>query len=375
MLKTKLLADNTAQTAYINAREFAQIILTDYFNEENYYTLPGKLNLTQQLFRRLFLRAVSGANMSVFLLRKIADASAVQNYNGFDYFGRQAEIFADTVSPSPRARALKPAFNLVCVEIERQIKEMRALFYSFPPDKNPLLKLYARKGYDLNKAELDNNYGLMSVSAGRELLENTPRLWDKNYSISVNLNGIEPEIYRMLRGWQAKYHFELAVRPDPLGCFNTLETRGRLAEAVEYGPKFDLSRLDTRYFVTKLYNQSNDNFWVKISGQEITFEEILNDFPEYQNNICTRAFHLIADDAPQGKIITHLDQEFFIYTLEEFVQRQTNAAVKGKGMPRVKIFKIDNADIPFDIEKILLPLLLAGFQNKELALEYFNVSP
>ena len=48
-------------------------------------------------------------------------------------------------------------------------------------------------------------------------------------------------------------------------------------------------------------------------------------------------------------VITHIDHEFVFYSQEDYSKRMNNSDIKGNEYQKLKSFKIDGAEIPFDI--------------------------
>ncbi len=158
-----------------------------------------------------------------------------------------------------------------------------------------------------------------------------------------------------------------------------------MCEAVEKGSifSFNLEKLPSS---TKLYKESSyeDTLWVIIDSQNITFEELCNDFHTFEDTIVTQMIHLEYDN----DCITHIDHEYIFYSLEEYGQRIRNPHTKGKARKRVKTFKIDKSSIPMnylckmfrdqnrDSIEVKVPfiyfVLNNYFEHKELLEEYFS---
>ena len=134
--------------------------------------------------------------------------------------------------------------------------------------------------------------------------------------------------------------------------------------------------------ITRLYCEDfyDDCLWVKVEGNDITFEELCEDFHEDGNNVVTQMIHL----QHKGNKISHLDHEYIFYDLESYVARKSNPKIKGEARKRVKTFKIDNSTIPMDYLckmykdniEISVPLIYFVlnnyFEHKDLLEEYFQ---
>ena len=122
----------------------------------------------------------------------------------------------------------------------------------------------------------------------------------------------------------------------------------KLYEELEWGQYLNLNNLD-KITVTKLYSENiNDTLWIKIDKQNITFEEICDNFDVYANAIVTQVIHLEYIKEDNEFFITHLDHEYIFYTEDEYLKRESDINQKGTAKPRMKSFKIDNARIPLN---------------------------
>ena len=186
-------------------------------------------------------------------------------------------------------------------------------------------------------------------------------LINKNYINLISFRGIDSRIY------EGENHI------------------GDLCEAVEKGLifSFDIEKLPK---ITKLYKEYSfeDTLWILKDNQNITFEELCNNFHTDENTIVTQMIHLEYDNC----CITHIDHEYIFYSIEEYTQRIQNPYTKGKARKRVKTFKIDKSYIPMnyscrmfkkqngDLIEVEVPfiyfVLNNYFKHKELLEEYFS---
>lgn len=148
-------------------------------------------------------------------------------------------------------------------------------------------------------------------------------------------------------------------------------------EEMEHGStlKIDVSDLPE---VSKFYTIDNyeDSLWVRhdIEKQSLTFEEMLDDFEIVNQDVVTQVIHLEYKYLEDEYLITHIDHEFIVYTLDEYSERLSNPVKKG--YKKIKSFKVDNARIPFmfkkDDEYFLYKVLDSYLVNKVLISEYFS---
>lgn len=235
-------------------------------------------------------------------------------------------------------------------------------------------------------------YGLVHVNDNRELIVlNPPRLFDKTtnttyYTKNISLNLLS-KINRLKEEGFIK---DLSVRLKNSPGLPEKNMFFILTEELERGQYLDLSNLD-KIPVTKLYSKNiNDNLWIVIDNQNITFEEICDDFNIYNDMITTQVVHLEYFKENNEYFIKHLDHEYIFYTEDEYNSRQTNSNQKGTAKPRLKSFKIDNARIPLNCmikvkrraednyslitqqEPFLYYVLDSYFEHKDLLNEYFQ---
>lgn len=236
-------------------------------------------------------------------------------------------------------------------------------------------------------------YGLLPVDGTREILGlNPPRLYDQEKDRTLFLKGIPAELAERFRELMESGQIrDLALRASGEiypGRFEQVP----LMEEVERGRIFSLT--DLPYGVTRLYSRNyEDALWITVDRENITFEELRDDFQTSGSNIVTQVVHLQYTKEPPDVYITHLDQEYIFYTEDEFDARRRDPAQKGAARPRVKSFKIDNSRIPFDliytvqwrdpegnpVPPMKVPFLCyvldCYFQHKDLLREYFQNLP
>lgn len=150
-----------------------------------------------------------------------------------------------------------------------------------------------------------------------------------------------------------------------------------IMEDMEFGAPLRL-RISSLPKLSKFYSSDNyeDNLWVHHDSEKfsLTFEELMEDFEVAGNDIVTQVIHLEYKSKGDEFFITHLDHEFIIYTFDSYNERLRNSSIKG--YKKVKTFKIDNSEIPFNIKVggdiFLLQVLNSYFKNDDLIHEYFD---
>ena len=269
--------------------------------------------------------------------------------------------------------------------LNNYIYEIENPFYS---ELNELKTIY---GSILDKNSQFHKYGLVPVDIERELLLiNPPRIYDKSinktfFTKNVPLNLLK-NIVEMISNGIVK-DFSVRILNDS-GYTEKLEDES-LLEELERGKVFDFASLGG-YSISKLYSSNYENcMWVEIDSQNITFEELCQDFESYNNMVVTQVVHLQYKKEGDSAYITHLDHEYIFYTIDEYEKRMSDVTQKGTAKPRMKSFKIDNSIIPFGYrckvlnkdehknelpqkdEQFLCYVLECYFKHKDLLKEYF----
>jgi hypothetical protein len=150
-----------------------------------------------------------------------------------------------------------------------------------------------------------------------------------------------------------------------------------IMEEMEFGSPMKL-RVSTLPELSKFYSSEcyDDSLWIRhdTAKSSLTFEELVEDFEVFGDNIVTQVVHLEYALSDDEYFITHLDHEFILYTLESYDKRLSNPG--SKGYRKVKTFKIDNARIPFYFKKgseyFLFQVLDAYLNKTSLISEYFK---
>lgn len=252
---------------------------------------------------------------------------------------------------------------------------------------------YIEKAYEgtLDGQNALDKYGLLSINDDIELLAiNIPRIYDKRINRTFLIKNVTYELLQQI----SKLISEGLISKFAVRLENDCGYYGRvysttLSEALERGKIFEFSNLG-KYQVNKLYSENyRDSLWIVIDSNDITFEELHEDYEVYEDMIVTQVVHMQYDIEGEKSYIIHLDHEFVFYTVDEYEIRQENVRQKGNAKKRLKSFKIDNAKIPFETmvlverkneggkaylveEQFLCYVLETYFKHKDLLLEYFQ---
>ena len=239
------------------------------------------------------------------------------------------------------------------------------------------------QGY-FDKSSVFKSWGLIPLDYERKLFaeEYPVRIYDRKVNKTIFLDEISQvfakTIYQLL---DAGYIQKAAFRGSNLYIYDGENHASAICHLSERGSVFSWNVRDLKR-ITKLYSEPNinDSLWIHVEDEDMTFEELCDDFHYDGEDIVTQVIHL----QYHGNVITHIDHEYIFYDSEKYVEREKNPYVKGDSRKRVKTFKIDDARIPMDfpckigrgIEEIEVPFIFftlnAYFEHKDLLKEYFQ---
>lgn len=243
-----------------------------------------------------------------------------------------------------------------------------------------------------NKQSQFGKYGIVPIDQHRTLLPiDPPRIYDCSIDKTFFTKNIPLHLLKKLSDMMSKGMVNnLAVRLLNEPGYEGNMSCEYLAEALERGEQFDFVNLGS-YSVSKLYSAKyEDCLWVVIDPGNITFEELCEDFENFEDMVVTQVVHLQYENLEEEFFITHLDHEYIFYTIDEYNKRMLDVAQKGTAKQRMKSFKIDNSKIPFDFrceifrkdengndlpvekEQFLCYVLECYFKHKDLLSEYFQ---
>ena len=244
-----------------------------------------------------------------------------------------------------------------------------------------------------NKQSTFGKYGIVPIDQDRTLLPiDHPRIYDQSLDKTFFIKNIPLNLLNKFSVMISNGIINnLAVRLKNERGYNGKIGTVPLQEAFERGEPFNLADLGN-YSISKLYSINNyeDNLWVIIDPENITFEKLCDDFDDYNDMIVTQVVHLQYANFDGDIYITHLDHEYIFYSLNEYTKRLDDINQKGTAKQRMKSFKIDNSKIPFTFrceisrkdengkdlpveqEQFLCYVLDCYFKHKELLSEYFQ---
>lgn len=221
-------------------------------------------------------------------------------------------------------------------------------------------------------------YGLLTVVDDMEFMViDRPRVFDKRINKTMFIKNVNISIAKLLKNLiDKKYINKISFRIDDSLSYENRYIQELLLEHIQFGKKFSFERLG-ELSISKLYSENlQDTLWILIDEDNITFEEIINDFDVVDDSkIVTQVIHLEYYNDKDKYYIKHIDHEYIFYTIDEFEIRQNKYSQKGTATKRLKSFKVDSSCIPFSCNEegfILYRILDEYFVNKDLLEEYFE---
>ncbi|PSU78528.1 hypothetical protein CTM93_18435 [Photobacterium phosphoreum] len=154
-----------------------------------------------------------------------------------------------------------------------------------------------------------------------------------------------------------------------------------ILEEAKYGQKYSLKLKDLPDLsVFYDLDSQDDHLWIFVRKDKndkfsITFEETIEDlFFDKNEYVITNLIHLEVTRINGVDVISHIDHEYIIYTMDTYINRLENSGVKGEH--KIKTFKIDNATIPLDYKfnncNVLYHVVHECMSKKNLVKEYFE---
>jgi hypothetical protein len=236
------------------------------------------------------------------------------------------------------------------------------------------IDLYKSKNVDISTVPSFSKYNLVEITEDREIFHTEPRIIDHCSGITFRLAFIDSLTLQFITNYRNTYEFKIAFRPQFLRVSNFIDRSVLICDSYEFGSKPTLNDLKAKNTkkIKHIDYASMDTFWVRTYQDNLIFEEISGDFEIHDSSIVSRMVHIQHSLMNNELFIIHIDFEFIFYTLDEFQERyeNNNFEQKGNDKKREKIFKIDNAKIPFE-NNFIYPLIYSCFINKELVDEYF----
>lgn len=244
------------------------------------------------------------------------------------------------------------------------------------PENNALEKLYLKKGISLHESDVQYlKYGLLSITNDFKISDsNISKIYDKRIGSYVFVKEIPEKILSLFKALRDDGLINnIALRPEYSLAGEDVMDLSIALEELERGEIFSFENLGVPS-ITKLYTKKYDNLWIIIGKDNITFEEIVQEFDIYQDSIVTQVLHLEYTLEECIAKITHIDHEYIFYTIEEYECRLSDCKQKGNANKRFKTFKIDNSKIPFEVNGIFIIyyVLEKYFTKTELLVEYFQ---
>ena len=239
----------------------------------------------------------------------------------------------------------------------------------------PLDTFLYQKG--VNVPHFEDNYGLLSIDDSWVIKSGLPsKVYIPSINTHVILRHIPSDLLSLINNWRDVNRFDLSLRPDYYICGDTILDKQLLCEEKDFGKSYS-GKLDTIDVLSKYYDRDWVNDWLLVShsGQDITFEEILEDGPHDQENFVTQIVHMQYGIDNNQEFISHIDHEYAFYSVPGLELKRNKLLAKGEARTRYKTFKIDNARIPFvndSSNNILYKVLTCYFTKGDLVDEFFK---
>ena len=239
---------------------------------------------------------------------------------------------------------------------------------------NPLSSFYKSKNINLN---MEDNYGLCPVLDIFEIKTNgTPKLYDTVNKTHIIIRFVPNDFVQYLNCLHKNNTFDIAFRPDYELCGEHIKDIVFISEGVVFGNAFNtnISQLPNLSALSD-ENIPDNRLIIKKEKEDLTFEELVDDFEVYEDYIVTQVVHARYKSKEGKEYITHIDHEYVFYNFAEYNSKQDCLKNKGEAREKFKTFKIDNAKIEFVSDassNIVYQTLRAFFKNDVLINEYFG---
>lgn len=166
----------------------------------------------------------------------------------------------------------------------------------FRPKENPLYNYFTSRNYDILSDQNYYAYGLITFTTDYEAICTQYvecKLYNKKLGVTIPLirrmnNTLFSDFITLYAQGVIK---KISFRPELETPLQGKDISDMAMEAVDFGMIFDsdFKKLD----LTRLSSENKDFLWIKVVGQEITFEELKYDIDTFSEYVMTQAVHLI----------------------------------------------------------------------------------
>lgn len=254
-----------------------------------------------------------------------------------------------------------------------------------------------KESYILNDSQINitniyhnkvtSNYGLITVDDDKVVRYalSPARIYDSGINKTIFLYTPQNLVKLFMKMYSIGLIERCAFRGNDAFIYDGENNSSVVLEEFGTGREFSLDVVGLPDF-NMLYDSSkyDSQLQVKISKEDIIFEELKDNPDLLGDRVVTQVIHLEFNKLNNGKCyISHLDHEYILYTKEEYNMRKHDSKQKGNASKRIKTFKLDCCRIPFDYkciasrhtEDIEVPFIYYVidnyFDNKKLVNEYF----
>ena len=158
-----------------------------------------------------------------------------------------------------------------------------------------------------------SKYGIVPINQDREIMPlNPPRIYDSALDRTFFVKNVSRDLLEIMSSMldDGKIgSLSLRLLNDP-GYQGKISDEA-ISEAFVFGKKFNMTRLG-KCSVNKLCSETlaENCLWVIVDQNDMTFEELCEDFNIYNDMIVTQVIHLQYEKCGDDVYITHLDHEY-----------------------------------------------------------------
>lgn len=377
------LKESNARIEQLNCKQY--ILFNGFFDPlSNTSGKRNKLKSNWQTINSYRSKNIYTSDRIKSLKNEIKNTSEITNVSSLSYFFNEVYLpdFLSNISSIKKPAEEKieyikefffhyKSLNAIAISRGRMVNIKKYL----TDHSEELIKIYRHINIDLDSVDsqfkkyklisLNENISITNKKYNRYLTDN--RLPKINLHFFTSKKVVD-SITKMLKEGLIK---NIAFRISGISRITIV------MEELAYGSIMP-SEIDRVPEISVLYDKKYDDKLIiqhDKDKQEITFEELMDDFILEEDSVVTQVIHLQYVRNDGQVFIQHLDHEFIFYSIEEYEQKINNHKIHGD-LNKIKTFKIDNSKIPFHYRDMRGPFLFnvleSHFIHKDLICEYFN---
>lgn len=312
------------------------------------------------------------ANKNLIVIESFTNANELYSFINKNYFWKLEHPKYN----QKEAEAIEKNFiyyHIMKLLIEKYKRDIPKGLSANNVDVQGIVEAYKYKGISIKDDVQFAKYKLISLNDNVKMQENGPfgALYDDRIDgkLQTHTSLKILKIFKCLM--REKLIKNIALKPmkiiDSDFGLESIERGAPLRAKIKGLPK-----------VSCFFDKSYENKLIIIHSkekQEVTFEELRDDYQLEGDCVVTQVIHLKYNNAGDEYFIEHLDHEYILYHLDEYENKEKDITQKGS-VDKIKTFKIDNSAIPFfyryEGSYFLFLILEEYFINKELLKEYFE---